>query len=65
VFAFVIVQDGSDLTRADLGAFLEGLGLARQKIPEGVEIVLDLPRTASGKVRKDQLRARLALGDAK
>ena len=32
-------------------------GLARQKIPERFEIVEDFPRTASGKVRKDMLRA--------
>jgi acyl-CoA synthetase (AMP-forming)/AMP-acid ligase II len=33
--------------------------LARQKIPEAIAILQDFPRTPSGKVRKDQLRARL------
>jgi non-ribosomal peptide synthetase component E (peptide arylation enzyme) len=32
-------------------------GMAKQKIPERFEFVADFPRTASGKVRKDQLRA--------
>jgi len=32
-------------------------GLAKQKIPERFEFVEDFPRTASGKIRKDLLRA--------
>ncbi|XAP79483.1 AMP-binding protein [Citromicrobium bathyomarinum] len=41
-------------------------GLAKQKIPERFEFVTDFPRTASGKVRKDQLRKDIArkLADA-
>jgi acyl-CoA synthetase (AMP-forming)/AMP-acid ligase II len=35
---------------------LEGAGLARQKWPEEVRVVLDFPRTASGKIRKVDLR---------
>jgi len=34
-------------------------GLARQKWPEELHLVPDFPRTASGKVRKAELRARL------
>jgi len=30
----------------------------RQKIPEQLEVVSELPRNATGKVRKDELRAR-------
>jgi acyl-CoA synthetase (AMP-forming)/AMP-acid ligase II len=44
----------------DLVAFLEGSGLAGQKFPEHVEVMADLPRTASGKVRKDILRRMIA-----
>lgn len=33
-------------------------GLARQKTPEHVQLVDELPKTPSGKVRKDQLRER-------
>jgi acyl-CoA synthetase (AMP-forming)/AMP-acid ligase II len=40
-------------------ATLERVGLARQKFPERLVIVDELPKTPSGKVRKDLLRARL------
>ena len=43
-----------------MAAFLEKAGLARQKFPERVELVDDLPRTASGKVQKNVLRERIA-----
>jgi acyl-CoA synthetase (AMP-forming)/AMP-acid ligase II len=36
--------------------FLDRAGLAKQKYPEHLEIVDDLPRVPSGKVRKDLLR---------
>jgi acyl-CoA synthetase len=42
---------------ADVTAHLSGIGLARQKWPEEVRVVDELPRTASGKVRKVELRA--------
>lgn len=38
---------------------LAGSGLARQKWPEDVRVVTDFPRTASGKVRKVDLRSQL------
>jgi non-ribosomal peptide synthetase component E (peptide arylation enzyme) len=34
-------------------------GVMMQKIPEQLELMPELPRNATGKVRKDQLRARL------
>jgi non-ribosomal peptide synthetase component E (peptide arylation enzyme) len=34
-------------------------GLAKQKLPQHIELVDDLPRTASGKVKKDILRKRI------
>jgi len=40
--------------------FLSKSGLAKQKFPERVELVEDLPRTASGKVQKNMLRSRIA-----
>ncbi len=42
---------------ASMRAFLDGR-IARYKIPQRLEIVDELPRTASGKVRKAELRAR-------
>jgi acyl-CoA synthetase (AMP-forming)/AMP-acid ligase II len=37
---------------------MEARGVMRQKIPEQVELLSALPRNATGKVRKDLLRAR-------
>jgi acyl-CoA synthetase (AMP-forming)/AMP-acid ligase II len=49
-------------TLADVTAHLSRAGLARPKWPEDLRIVEDFPRTASGKVRKVELRARLRRG---
>jgi acyl-CoA synthetase (AMP-forming)/AMP-acid ligase II len=46
----------------DLRAHLAGVGLARQKWPESIHVVDDLPRTPSGKVQKFVLRRRLEDG---
>ena len=46
----------------DITAELERIGLARQKWPEELRIVDDFPRTASGKVRKVDLRRQLRAG---
>lgn len=47
------------VTLADATAHLAGVGLARPKWPEELRVVDDFPRTASGKIRKVDLRARL------
>jgi cyclohexanecarboxylate-CoA ligase len=47
---------------ADLTAHLSAQGLSRRKLPERLELVDDFPRTASGKVVKRALRARLVGG---
>jgi acyl-CoA synthetase (AMP-forming)/AMP-acid ligase II len=60
VCAFVIAQPGQKVDVPALAACLEKAGLARQKFPERVELVDDLPRTASGKVQKNVLRDRIA-----
>jgi non-ribosomal peptide synthetase component E (peptide arylation enzyme) len=55
VCAFVIARhDG--LTLHDLSCHLERSGIARQKFPERLELVDDMPRTAAGKIKKDVLR---------
>lgn len=56
ICAFIVPRDGARPGFAELTAFVAASGLARQKTPERIEIVADLPRTASGKVRKDVLR---------
>ena len=58
--AFLRAAPGAEPpTLADLRAHLRAVGLARQKWPEELHVVTDLPRTPSGKVRKVELRARL------
>jgi cyclohexanecarboxylate-CoA ligase len=56
VCVFAIARQGHGPTLAELVAFVAAAGLARQKYPEHLELVDDLPRTASGKVKKDILR---------
>ncbi|GAA2029338.1 long-chain fatty acid--CoA ligase [Yaniella flava] len=53
--AAVVVREGHELTEEDVLSYLDGK-LARYKIPKSVVFVDDMPRTASGKVRKPQLR---------
>jgi cyclohexanecarboxylate-CoA ligase len=48
------------LTVADMREYLLGAGLAIQKVPERVEVVTELPTTATGKIQKNLLRADIA-----
>jgi fatty-acyl-CoA synthase len=57
--AYVQVREGADLTEAVLRAHLES-GLARYKVPKYVEFVAELPRNATGKLRRVDLRRRAA-----
>jgi len=59
VCAFVVLREGSRLTLDDLRAHFDQVGVARQKTPEVLELVTDLPRTAAGKVQKTLLRRQL------
>jgi cyclohexanecarboxylate-CoA ligase len=62
VCAFVVPADGAEVTLAGLASFLDGVGLARQKYPEHLELIAELPTTASGKVQKYLLRQMLSTG---
>ena len=57
ICAFLIARGEASPDHAAIGAFVGEHGLAKQKRPERIEFVADFPRTASGKVRKDRLRA--------
>lgn len=57
--AFVVPTSGAEPTLDDLRAYLLAEGFAVQKSPERLEIVRELPRTASGKVQKFRLREQL------
>ncbi len=57
--AFVVLRRGE--LPPDEGAlisFVAGSGLARQKVPEHVKAIEEMPRTSTGKIRKDLLRDR-------
>lgn len=58
--AFVRMQPGKAAPTLEIvTAHLAETGLARQKWPEDLRLVDDFPRTAAGKIRKVELRARL------
>ncbi|HEX7821994.1 MAG TPA: AMP-binding protein [Sphingobium sp.] len=56
--AFIIPRGEATIDLREIGRFLDQAGLARQKFPEHVVLVDDLPRVPSGKVKKDVLRIR-------
>jgi non-ribosomal peptide synthetase component E (peptide arylation enzyme) len=59
--AYLIVREGCAApSLAELGDFLTGLGLAKYKLPERVELVREFPLTRVGKVDKAELRSRIA-----
>jgi acyl-CoA synthetase (AMP-forming)/AMP-acid ligase II len=55
--AFVVLRDGASLTSADLNAHVKA-NLAGYKTPREVEFLDELPRNATGKVLKRDLKAR-------
>ncbi len=60
VCACVVLRPGAGaLTLAEVRTYMEGRGVMRQKIPEQLEVMAELPRNATGKVRKDVLRGQL------
>jgi acyl-CoA synthetase (AMP-forming)/AMP-acid ligase II len=59
VCAFVVLRPEATLSLADVRAHFSTVGITRHKTPEQLEIVDSLPRTATGKARKAELRQRL------
>jgi fatty-acyl-CoA synthase len=57
VTAAVVLRDGEELTEADVVAFCRER-LAGFKVPKYIVLVDDLPKNASGKILKRELRAR-------
>ena len=51
----VLMRPGENASEADILGFLDGR-LARYKIPKSVQFASGLPRTATGKILKKQLR---------
>ena len=57
--AVVVAQGDAAPTLADLTAWLDRHGMARQFWPERLEVVAEMPKTPSGKIQKFHLRERL------
>jgi acyl-CoA synthetase (AMP-forming)/AMP-acid ligase II len=57
VRACVVLKPGATLTLEDVRAHFAGAGVAKQKTPERLTVLDELPRNASGKVLKHVLRA--------
>ncbi len=62
IAAIVVARDGARPGVDDLASFLVARGLSKHYLPEFVHIVDEMPKTASGKIRKNELRGRLADG---
>src|SRR5882757_4867862 len=64
--AFIVPKPGSTINLARMQAYLAECKMAKQFWPERVELVADLPRTASGKIQKFKLKEIAeAFGDGK
>ncbi|HAK61641.1 MAG TPA: hypothetical protein DCO82_00205 [Alphaproteobacteria bacterium] len=54
--AFVTLAPGAELSFAEMIDYLNGARLARNYLPERLEVIREMPRTASGKIQKFVLR---------
>jgi cyclohexanecarboxylate-CoA ligase len=54
--AFVTTKAGAAVTLEDLTTFLMAQDISKNYLPEHLEILPELPRTASGKIQKFRLR---------
>jgi non-ribosomal peptide synthetase component E (peptide arylation enzyme) len=57
---YIVPRPGETITLEEIVSFLQERGLAKVKLPERLEVVDNLPLTASGKVRKNVLRQDIA-----
>ena len=62
VCAVVVLRPGARLTLDDVVAHLRTHHVATHKLPEQLEVVASLPRTASGKLAKAAVRAAITGG---
>ena len=56
---FLILSAGATLTFGEMVGYLLSKGLSKTYLPERLEIVSEMPRTASGKIQKFHLRETL------
>jgi cyclohexanecarboxylate-CoA ligase len=58
--AYVVPAEGMSPTLGEIQDFLGMRNMAKQKYPERLELIEELPRTPAGKVQKFSLRAKIA-----
>lgn len=58
VCTYVVPRPGAEVTLASVRAHFATVGVAKQKTPERVVCIAELPRNSTGKVLKHELRAR-------
>jgi acyl-CoA synthetase (AMP-forming)/AMP-acid ligase II len=56
IWAYVVLSEGDDLDLGEVQQWMKAAGISRQKWPEHVEVIDQLPMTTSGKVQKFILR---------
>lgn len=54
--AFIVLREGRELTFEEMVEYLSQCNLARNYLPERMELLEDMPRTPSGKIQKFKLR---------
>jgi cyclohexanecarboxylate-CoA ligase len=54
--AYVQIKPGNSLTLKDVSVFLEAANVAKVYHPERLELIMEMPMTATGKVQKYELR---------
>ena len=62
ICVFVVPRPGEEVKLEDVTAMLDELGVTKQKWPERLVVVDELPTTPTGKVRKNVLRERARVG---
>ncbi|MDY6968568.1 MAG: AMP-binding protein, partial [Spirochaetota bacterium] len=55
--ALIVLRQGENMDEAEALSFLDGK-LARYKIPQYIDFIDELPKTASGKIKKTEIRER-------
>ena len=60
----LVARPGRMVTLEELSDFLLDRGVAKFKLPERVEVLSELPKSAGGKISKVELRAAMAQGSA-
>lgn len=58
--AYIAVRSGTHFNFQEMIRFLDSKGIAKRKYPEHLEVLPELPKTTTGKIRKRDLRTMIA-----